>query len=98
MSAMLQQPALSHREKVAVLVRKFGQAEQVECPLTHYFAPGVYLREILMPAGAHDMGSGISYGHADLRMASAFTSLSLVRTHSEQRPIMISALSTICSK
>ncbi len=29
---------------------------QVECPLKHYFAPGVYIREIFMPAGSVVIG------------------------------------------
>lgn len=50
------QPVLSWQEKVAVLVREFGRREQVDCPLKHYFAPGVYVREIFMPAGAIVIG------------------------------------------
>lgn len=30
--------------------------EQVECPLTHMFAPGVYLRTVSMPAGIYVIG------------------------------------------
>jgi mannose-6-phosphate isomerase-like protein (cupin superfamily) len=30
--------------------------EQVECPLVHRFAPGVYLREITMPTGTFIIG------------------------------------------
>jgi hypothetical protein len=30
--------------------------EQVEVPLTHRFAPGVYMREVVMPAGAFIIG------------------------------------------
>ena len=29
---------------------------QLDCPLTHKFAPGVYMREILMPAGSFIIG------------------------------------------
>jgi hypothetical protein len=43
--------APTFREKVSYLVREFGKLPQAECPLTHRFAPGVYLREIFMPAG-----------------------------------------------
>jgi hypothetical protein len=43
--------APTFHEKVNYLVREFGKLEQAECPLTHRFAPGVYLREIFMPAG-----------------------------------------------
>ena len=47
---------LSWRDKIAVLVRGMGHMPQVECPLKHYFAPGVYLREIFMPAGSVVIG------------------------------------------
>lgn len=29
---------------------------QVECPLEHFFAPGIYIREIFMPAGTVVIG------------------------------------------
>lgn len=29
---------------------------QVECPLEHFFAPGIYIREIFMPAGTMVIG------------------------------------------
>lgn len=32
------------------------EQEQVECPLVHRFAPGVYLREVFMPAGTFVLG------------------------------------------
>lgn len=38
------------RQKVAVMVRGLGSLPQVECPLKHYFLPGIYIREIFMPA------------------------------------------------
>jgi hypothetical protein len=53
---MAQAAALTHREKIAFLVRELAKVEQVECPLKHYFAPGVYLREIFMPAGSIIIG------------------------------------------
>lgn len=46
-----QSQAIPWKEKVSCLVREFGKAVQEECPLKHYFAPGVYIREIFMPAG-----------------------------------------------
>lgn len=39
---------------------------QVECPLTHHFPPGVYLREILMPAGSIIIGHEHRTHHANL--------------------------------
>lgn len=58
--------ALEHREKIAVLVREFGKVEQTTCPLKHYFAPGVYLREIFMPAGTIVIGKIHKTEHLNL--------------------------------
>jgi len=59
--------ALSHEHgntDLAVIDEaKIQQAEkemldqpQVECPLTHHFKPGVYIREVRMPAGTYAIG------------------------------------------
>jgi hypothetical protein len=45
-----------NRSKVASWVQELKKLEQVDCPLTHRFAPGVYLREIFMPAGSLIIG------------------------------------------
>ena len=42
--------------KIAAAMRELGQLPQLDCPLKHYFAPGVYVREIRMPAGAVIIG------------------------------------------
>jgi hypothetical protein len=44
------------KDKIAILVREFGKIPQVDCPLKHYFAPGVYIREIFMPTGSIVIG------------------------------------------
>lgn len=44
------------KDKISYLVEKMGAMPQTECPLKHYFAPGVYLREIFMPAGSVVIG------------------------------------------
>lgn len=38
------------RQKISVMMRGLGTLPQVECPLKHNFLPGIYLREIFMPA------------------------------------------------
>lgn len=38
------------------LVKEFLKEEQVECPVTHAFAPDIYVREIFMPAGTVVIG------------------------------------------
>lgn len=42
--------ALSHAEQVAYIGHTLAQYPQTECPLKHHFAPGLYMREIFMPA------------------------------------------------
>lgn len=46
----------SRAELVNRAVQEFSKLPQTECPLTHRFAPGVYLREIFMPAGTVVIG------------------------------------------
>jgi hypothetical protein len=43
-------PQLSMRDQVTVIGHVLSQFPQTEMPLKHHFAPGVYLREISMPA------------------------------------------------
>lgn len=47
--------ATSDQELVKVAERMLT-LPQVECPVTHHFAPGVYTREIFMPAGSFIIG------------------------------------------
>lgn len=43
-------------EKVSAAMRAGADMPQVECPTKHYFLPGLYLREITMPAGSVIIG------------------------------------------
>lgn len=53
-------PTIQHQTPTAAEIErvegKLLDLEQVEMPLTHRFAPGVYFREILMPAGTFVIG------------------------------------------
>jgi hypothetical protein len=42
--------ALSHAEQITYIVRELAKLPQTPAPVRHRFAPGVYLREISMPA------------------------------------------------
>lgn len=44
------------RENVAALEKEMLKYEQLDCNLIHYFAPGIYMREVTMPAGALVIG------------------------------------------
>jgi len=42
---------LSDREKVSIVEAEMLKHPQIEIPVKHYFSPGVYAREITIPAG-----------------------------------------------
>lgn len=41
---------LTHAQQIAYIGHTLADFPQTECPLKHHFAPGVYVREIFMPA------------------------------------------------
>lgn len=45
------------REKVVRLEQELQNVPQVDCPVRHYFAPGMYAREITIPAGVVLIGA-----------------------------------------
>jgi len=49
--------AITMRERVERLESLLENTPQVECPLRHRFAPGVYMREMLVPAGTVATGA-----------------------------------------
>ncbi len=44
-------PRMPTREQIATLEAYILSGEQVETPTTHYFAPGLYARQMFIPAG-----------------------------------------------
>jgi len=48
---------LSMREKVERLEQSMLDLPQIACPVRHYFAPGLYAREITIPKGATVTGA-----------------------------------------
>jgi hypothetical protein len=55
---------LPWKYKLAYLVYQFSKApEQVECPVTHSFTPGQYIREMRIPAGTLFIGRPHINGH-----------------------------------
>ena len=51
----------------AVEIEMLGQA-QVDCPVTHRFGPGVYIREVFMPKGAHIVGHYHTTPHVNIML------------------------------
>jgi hypothetical protein len=44
---------------------------QVDCPLVHHFGPGLYVREVTIPAGAIAMGHAQRYEHLNIVLKGA---------------------------
>lgn len=54
------------RETILAFQNHLAGFEQVECPLTHRFAPGIYMREIFLPAGTFIVGKIHKHAHHNL--------------------------------
>lgn len=49
-------PSLITEEKIQTVERGFLEQEQVDCPVVHRFGPGIYIREVHIPAGTMSIG------------------------------------------
>lgn len=58
-------PQLTEREMLAM--------EQVECPVIHRFGPGVYIREVLIPAGTFAVGHHQNFEHQNIMLKGRVT-------------------------
>lgn len=56
-------PKRTPREKILELERQMRDMPQIDCPLKHHFAPGLYAREILLPAGSLVVGKIHKHAH-----------------------------------
>lgn len=55
---------LSFQEKLAYLGLKFGEiSDGPSCPVQHIFEPGVYIREMFIPAESLFIGRPHTFGH-----------------------------------
>jgi hypothetical protein len=67
----IREPDLNHHEQVALIVEHMKGMTQTECPVTHRFAPGVYLREIFMPADTVVIGKIHKTEHFNIILSGA---------------------------
>ncbi len=56
----------ARRETIAAFQAVLEPLEQVDCPLTHTFAPGMYAREILLPADIFIVGKIHKHAHLNI--------------------------------
>jgi hypothetical protein len=54
---LIRQPSQPSRARVEALEREIEKLPQVDCPVRHYFAPGLYAREMTIPAGVAAVGA-----------------------------------------
>ena len=71
----LKQNRKSIDETVDILVNMIenGEVQEAECPVTHRFAPGCYLREIFMPKGTRVIGKIHATEHFNIILAGVVT-------------------------
>lgn len=60
------QAPLPTREELVYLEEVLREFEQLDCPLTHTFAPGAYARGIQLPAGALVIGKIHRHAHLNI--------------------------------
>lgn len=53
-------------KSIASLEKEFMKHEQVPCPVVHRFGPGVYIREVKIPAGTVAIGHHQNFEHMNL--------------------------------
>lgn len=85
--------ALNHHEQVALIVEHMRGMPQTECPLEHHFAPGVYLRQIFMPADTVVIGKVHRTEHFNIILAGA-----CILVHEDGRRETLTAPCTFVSK
>lgn len=62
----LEEVLVPNRERILKLEEAMRQFEQIDCPLTHTFAPGSYARGIQLPAGILVVGKIHKHAHLNI--------------------------------
>lgn len=58
--------AITENISMDVIESEMLSLPQVECPVTHHFGPGVYIREAFLPAGTYVMGHAHKCEHMNM--------------------------------
>lgn len=61
-------PTQIEESKIQLLEQAMLQEEQVDCPVTHKFGPGIYIREVFLPAGAYVVGHHHNDEHLNIML------------------------------
>jgi hypothetical protein len=57
--------------KIEQVESHFLDLPQVECPVVHHFGPGIYIREVTLPAGALAIGHAQRFQHLNIMLTGA---------------------------
>lgn len=66
-------PAVIREQKIQTIEKEFLKQEQVECSVVHKFGPGVYIREVTIPAGTFSIGHYQKTPHLNIMLAGKVT-------------------------
>jgi hypothetical protein len=80
-------------EKVQTLEKHFLREKQADCPVTHRFAPNIYIREVFIPAGTFSIGHYQTTEHLNIMLKGRVTMVNEDGSHTE-----LSAPQTFVSK
>lgn len=58
--------SLDRSSQVDLLEREFLKLPQVNCPVVHRFGPGIYIREVTVPAGSYAIGHAQRFEHMNV--------------------------------
>lgn len=61
--------------RIEDIEREFLKCEQVACPVVHSFAPGIYMREVALPAGSFVIGHHQNFEHMNIFLKGKVTML-----------------------
>lgn len=59
--------------KTEVVEKEFLKQPQVACPVVHHFGPGIYMREVKIPAGAFAIGHHQNFEHVNILLSGRVT-------------------------
>lgn len=62
---------IQHAEAVEQLEAAMLGLPQVECPVVHHFGPGIYIREVTLPAGTLAIGHAQRFEHLNIMLKGA---------------------------
>jgi len=93
-SKALEQVLIPSREQILALESRMREFEQIDCPLTHTFAPGSYARGIQLPAGALVVGKIHRHAHVNIvsrGLVTVVTEFGRMQIDARQQPVIFTS-------